>query len=410
VRELGRQVRATLDPAAVVRLTADALGPATGADRIAIRPVLDDELGALETEWTHEATTPAGSGAPVDPHPDLFAHVYGDLAAGRTVLIEDTFHHPELSPEALAVFTDAGWGSIALVPVTEDGEVGALIALEARDPGHRWPPDAIRLAEAMASEMGRARHTARLFARERAMVERLRELDQAKTDFVSSVSHELRTPLTSIRGYVEMLRDGDAGQLDPGQVRMLGVVERNTDRLLALIEDLLTLSRIESGAFRTTLADIDLAALLRSCAEVVEVQARAGQVALVVDVDPDLPGVRGDGHQLERVVLNLLTNAIKFSPPGSTATLRAVRQGEEARIDVIDEGMGIPEAEQARLFSRFFRSSTAQEKAVPGTGLGLVIAKAAVDNHGGSITVDSAPGRGTTFTVVLPGQPVAVAR
>ncbi|HEU5149689.1 MAG TPA: ATP-binding protein [Iamia sp.] len=411
VRELGRQIRATLDPAAVVRLTADALGPATGADRVAIRPVADVALGALETEWTHEAATPTTAGAPLVPHPALLAHVHPDLAAGRTVLLEDTAQHPELPPEALAVFTEAGWGSVALVPVTEDGEVRSLIVLEARARGHRWPPDAIRLAEAVASEMALARHTARLFAQERAMVERLREIDQAKSDFVSSVSHELRTPLTSIRGYVEMLQDGDGGPLAPGQRRMLDVVERNTDRLLALIEDLLTLSRIESGAFRTTLADIDLGALLRGCADVVAVQARAAGVDLDVAVADDLPGVRGDAHQLERVVLNLLTNAIKFSDAGSTVRLRAERAGDSARIEVADEGMGIPEAEQARLFSRFFRSSTAQERAVPGTGLGLVIAKTAVDNHGGSIAVDSTPGRGTTFTVVLPGQPhLAAAR
>ena len=243
------------------------------------------------------------------------------------------------------------------------------------------------------------------------MVERLREVDQAKSDFVSTVSHELRTPLTSIRGYVEMLRDGDAGALDAPQDRMLAVVERNTDRLLALIEDLLTLSRIESGAFRTTVTDVDLADLLRSCAEAVDVQAAAAGVALEVSVDDDLPCLRGDAHQLERLILNLLTNAIKFSEPSSSVTLRAARVDDAARIEVEDHGMGIPEGEQGRLFSRFFRSSTAQERAVPGTGLGLVIAKTAVDNHGGTIDVTSTPGEGTTFTVVLPGEPrLAVAR
>ena len=134
-------------------------------------------------------------------------------------------------------------------------------------------------------------------------------------------------------------------------------------------------------------------------------QAAAAEVTLEVDVDDDLPSLRGDAHQLERLMLNLLTNAIKFSDPGAAVTLRATRGDDDARIEVEDHGMGIPESEQGRLFSRFFRSSTAQERAVPGTGLGLVIAKTAVDNHGGTIDVASTPGEGTTFTVRLPGAP-----
>lgn len=412
VRHLGREIRSTLDPHAVVRLTADALGPATGADRVVIRSVADNTLGAAETSWSHPSLPATSDAATLDPHPALLAHAYDELVAGRTVLVEDTHAHPSLAPESLEVFTGAGWGSVALIPVVEEGEVQSLIALEARDRDHRWSPDAIRLAEAVATEMALARRTARLFAQERAMVERLREVDQAKSDFVSTVSHELRTPLTSIRGFVEMLRDGDAGALDAAPDRMLTIVERNTDRLLALIEDLLTLSRIESGTFRSTVGDIDLAQLLRSCAESVEIHARAADVTLSVDVASDLPGLRGDAHQLERLVLNLLTNAIKFSERGSSVALRATRADEDARIEVEDHGMGIPPSEQGKLFSRFFRSSTAQERAVPGTGLGLVIAKTAVDNHGGTIDVTSTPGEGTTFTVRLPGVPTmaAVAR
>lgn len=404
VRDVGRRIRSTLDPAVVMRLTADALGPATEADRIAIRPIAASgrALEALQTEWTSEDTTTVGAGAPVEPHPELLAHVLDDLAAGRTVLLEDTSDHPDLSPEALAVFREAGWGSVALVPVVHQRDVEALIVLESRTRGHRWSPDDIRLAEAVAAEMSLAVQTARLFAQEREMVARLQEVDQAKSDFVSTVSHELRTPLTSIRGYVEMLRDGDAGDLDAAQDAMLGVVDRNTDRLMALIEDLLTLSRIESGSFKVARARLDLVPLLDGCLQTVAPQAEGAGVRLVRDVAEPLPPLVGDAHQLERLVLNLLTNAVKFSEAGGDVTLSARPDGDAIVVEVADRGMGIPEAEQDQLFSRFFRSSTAQERAVPGTGLGLVIAKAAVDNHGGRIDVRSAPGRGTTFTVELP--------
>jgi len=254
----------------------------------------------------------------------------------------------------------------------------------------------------MAADLATALTHARLYEQEAEMVQQLRNLDQAKSDFVSSVSHELRTPLTSIRGYVEMLIDGDAGELDAEQQQMLGVVERNADRLLALIEDLLTLSRIESGSFRVAPAPVRLGEITEGLLAEMVAQPSAQGVQLVGEIESDLPPVLGDAGQLERVLMNLLSNAIKFSPDGGRVVVRASVDGDEVVLEVSDEGMGIPMDEQEKLFSRFFRSSAAQERAIQGTGLGLVIVKSIVENHHGRIDVRSLPGDGTTFTVRLP--------
>jgi PAS domain S-box-containing protein len=238
--------------------------------------------------------------------------------------------------------------------------------------------------------------------KEREAVERLRQLDQAKSDFVSTVSHELRTPITSISGYTEMLQDGAAGDLSDDQNRLVDAVRRNGDRLIALADDLLTLSSFESGTITLERAVVDLR----------EVVARA-QEALTpltsgrhVDVSYDLPAqpvnVRGDAGHLERVVFNLMSNAVKFTEDGGAVCLTLRASGEDARLEVRDTGIGIPVAEQQDLFTRFFRSSTAQERAIQGTGLGLSIVASIVHTHGGEIAVDSAHLAGTTFTVRLP--------
>lgn len=237
---------------------------------------------------------------------------------------------------------------------------------------------------------------------ERKAVEQLRELERTKGDFVATVSHELRTPITSIMGYTEVLEDGDYGELTHDQLEILNRVDKNSRRLLLLVEDLLTLSKIESSTLRLQATDVDLRTVVR--------QAHDALLASLVNRDLDvrvyLPAepVRhhADAHQLERMILNLLTNAAKFTPDGGTVDVVLHDDAELREIVVRDTGMGIPQREQAQLFTRFFRSTTATKHAIQGTGLGLSIVQAIVSLHGGTISVDSAEGRGTTFTVTLP--------
>jgi len=244
---------------------------------------------------------------------------------------------------------------------------------------------------------------ARLHAevREQNLRSRLQDLDTAKADFMSTVSHELRTPLTSISGYVELLLDGEAGELNAEQAKMLDVIVRNSRRLRDLIEEVLILSRIESGAFSALREPVDLVAFVERALAGIAPAAAKAEVGLRTEVQGPLL-LHADPGQLDRVLMSLLSNAVKFTPAAGTVDLLARREDDEIVLRVTDTGMGIPAAEQKALFTRFFRASNAIRQAVPGTGLGLAIVGTVVDNHGGRIEVESVEGAGTTVTIRLP--------
>lgn len=237
---------------------------------------------------------------------------------------------------------------------------------------------------------------------ERQAVERLQEIDRAKDAFVSSVSHELRTPITSILGYVEMLEEGAYGGLAPEQLDAVHRVATNSTRLLSLIDDLLTLSRIQDGGLGMISRVVDLREVVAAgCGVVAPALERSG-VVLDVELPGDPVPFLGDRDMLERVVINLAGNAVKFTPDGGRVDVSLATEGPDVVITVADTGIGIPAHEQELLFSRFFRSSLAQERAIPGSGLGLSIALAIVEQHGGRVDLESEPGVGTTFRVLLP--------
>jgi PAS domain S-box-containing protein len=242
---------------------------------------------------------------------------------------------------------------------------------------------------------------------EREAVERLTQIDQVKDRFVSSVSHELRTPITNIVGYLELLMDGVYGDPSQEQTRAMTRIDMNSRRLLTLIDDLLTLSSMESLDQPRRLAPVDLVTVVRHAEEIV----RPGLMRRDLDLDvkvPDHPVViPGDAGQLERVVINLATNAVKFTLDGGRVTLRLIASANGSAgpvIEVEDTGIGIPDADQEMLFSRFFRAAQARETAVPGSGLGLSIAKSIVELHGGEISARSVYGSGSTFRVEFPAE------
>jgi signal transduction histidine kinase len=229
----------------------------------------------------------------------------------------------------------------------------------------------------------------------------LRELDRLKDSFVATVSHELRTPLTSIRGYLELLIEGEAGELNEDQLRFLRIVERNGDRLLGLVGDLLFVAQVDAGGMLLETGPVDLAALADDCVQSSGPAAEARGIALALKGDPELP-LTGDAKRLAQLLDNLVSNALKFTPPGGTVTVRTrIRQGT-AILEVEDTGMGVAPADQARLFDRFYRTSAAGDHAIQGTGLGLAITKAIVESHGGTISVTSTERVGSTFRVELP--------
>jgi PAS domain S-box-containing protein len=244
----------------------------------------------------------------------------------------------------------------------------------------------------------------RLLATERERNARLRQLDRLKDTFVASVSHELRTPLTSIRGYLELVLDGEAGELLPEQTEFLRIVDRNAERLLKLVGDLLDVAQVDAGRLSLDRRACDLAALVAECVERAAPDAAARELDLGLEAR-QVPLVPADPARVGQVLDNLISNALKFTPAGGSVRLSVAARNGHVRIDVADTGMGIPEAEKAHLFGRFFRSSNATEGAVAGTGLGLWITRAIVDAHGGRISFKSEEGVGTTFSVEFPSGP-----
>jgi signal transduction histidine kinase len=239
----------------------------------------------------------------------------------------------------------------------------------------------------------------------RAQNERLLDLDAMKQSFISMVSHELRTPLTSIVGYLELMQEGEAGDLTEDQAHFLEVMDRNAARLQRLVDDILMISRADSDRLTLSVEPVDVRQLVQRAAESAGPVARNKGIELVARVEDDLPEVRGDRRLLAQLLDNLVSNAVKFTPAGRSVTIRAAGDGHEVVVEVQDTGPGIPADEVPRLFDRFFRASTAAD--VPGTGLGLAIAKVVVEAHGGSIGVESELGVGSTFRFVLPLAPPA---
>ena len=247
-----------------------------------------------------------------------------------------------------------------------------------------------------------------MVGRLRAQNEELRRLDRLKDDFVASVSHELRTPLTSIRGYLELVLDGGAAELTEEQLRYLSVVDRNADRLLRVVDDLLFAAQVDAGKIVLEPGPTDLDELVREAVEAARPVAAEHDVELIFEADRPAELV-GDRARLAQILDNLIANAIKFTPPGGKVEVRTFVAGDSVVVEVADTGIGISADDQARLFQRFFRAEGAILGAIDGTGLGLAIVKAIVDAHGGELAVESVAGRGTTFRIGLPLQRVQVA-
>jgi len=232
---------------------------------------------------------------------------------------------------------------------------------------------------------------------------RLQELDEAKTQFISTMSHELRTPLTSIISFTELIMD-DEQELTRETVRSLTVIQRNAERLLRLVGDLLLLSRIEHGTVLLDRSVVDIPGLIADAVR--SGSAGAAEQGITVDVSAAAgPPLFADPLRLRQALDNLLSNAVKFTGQGGTVRVTAAYDGAQWRIDVADNGMGVPADEVGNLFGRFFRASNARTAGLPGTGLGLAVVKAVTELHGGSVGARSLAGHGSMFSVRLPVHP-----
>lgn len=387
----------------------------------ATQSMMADVLGAV-TEQAIVATDAAGlvlvfnAGAEA-----LLGYRDGEVVRRRTV---ELFHDPAellsrsaqlgVTPGIEAVLAGARSGGAETREWTYVRRSGERVPVSLSVTPMMNPDGTVRGFIHVAYDVGERRKTAAALGQallhETAAVARLQELDAAKTLFVSSMSHELRTPLTSVVGYVELLTDGDAGELAPPQQEVLAVVARNAQRLLALVEDLLILSQIDSGTFRIRPRPTAVCGLVHGAVEDLESLIGSRRTRVTLDLPVPLAEVAADPDQVQRVLARLLGNAVKFTAPGGAVAVRAVPDGDAVWLEVADTGIGIPEQEQGHLFERFFRSSLAQSEAVQGSGLGLSICRSVVEQHGGRIVVTSEPGLGTTVAFSLPVAPTVPGR
>ncbi len=261
------------------------------------------------------------------------------------------------------------------------------------------------LADQIGLAVDRIRTHAELEEKRRKLDEAsmaLRRMDEAKSDLISVVSHELRTPLTSIKAYTETLLDNLDTPSFTMQEKFLGIVNEECDRLARIVNDVLDLSRMESGRRRLRAEPLDLAQLIDEVTPTVEPEFTQKRLHLIPILDKDLPQIEADPDLLKQVLVNLITNAAKFTRPSTDIVVRATRNGERMSIAVEDHGIGIAPDKLARVFERFYRIEESGGERVAGTGLGLAIVKSVVELHGGTVRADSVVGEGSRFVMELP--------
>jgi PAS domain S-box-containing protein len=346
-------------------------------------------------EWTGTSMVDAlGRGWEHALHPDDVERVAAEAIAALAKGVELRIDCRLRSPAGVTVWVDA-----AVVPLFDDSgqPTGFLTALT--EISARKQDEAVR--ERQFAEEQAARQAAEDAGNELATRNtRLRELDELKTQFLATVSHELRTPLTSIISFTGLIL-AEEEALSDDATEFLGIVERNAEQLLRLVGDLLLLSRLEAGVITLERSDVSVTDLVHDAVATGSAGAATCGVVLAGSA-PDGPPVHGDKHRLRQVLDNLVSNAVKFTGSGGHATVTAALDGQYWRIEVQDEGIGIPAGELDQLFGRFFRASNARTVGTPGTGIGLSIVKTITEMHGGHVEVRSTVGSGTTFSVLLP--------
>ena len=402
--EIERALRTAPDAQQELDVLCAALGEGLGVDRVMANTVDADHLVLLGAQWHLPGLAPLG-----DIPEDLVLHV-GRLAeelwlSSERLALPDFLAPQVQSQERARIFHRAtGARAVIMVPIgLGDRVIGVIFVLTVHQP-RKWTRSEANAVQQVAAFVARVIVEADYREHQSEYVERLERLDRQKSDFLATVSHELRTPLTSISGYLELLQDGDVGELTGEQHRMLEVMDRNTSRLRGLIEDLLVLNRIESGGLKVNVAPVSIRELITHTGQELSPLAHGGAVELDIDAGPDAAIVQGDRGHLHRAVVNIVSNAIKFSRPGGVVTLRCALDQGASRVLVTcqDRGIGIPADDQAQLFTRFFRASNATDQAIAGTGLGLAIVKQIVEDHGGELRLASVEGEGTTVVMDLP--------
>jgi signal transduction histidine kinase len=316
------------------------------------------------------------------------------MSTGETVYRRDMSDHKH--PEEVTL-TEIGLHSRIAAPLLLGVRPIGMLAILRREPD-AFGPDEIELATLLGRLVATAVQNIRAYSAERETVEELRRLSALRADFVSLVSHELRSPMAAVIGAARTLQERWR-ELSPDQrASFLALISDETARLATLIGDVLDTSRIEAGTFTYSFSDVDLADLVRET--VAAMGLGQDEVSIVAQAPDAVPAVRADRERLKQVLMNLVENAVKYSPAGGEVDVRAWADNGLVMVAVEDQGPGIPREQQGLIFEKFGRANVGGGK--PGSGLGLFIARSIAEAHGGTLKVRSAPGQGSTFTLELP--------
>jgi signal transduction histidine kinase len=297
--------------------------------------------------------------------------------------------------------------------ITQNAFIGTL-SIDDRVP-EAFGPGEGRLLTIAAAQVAVAIENARLLRdlNDRAIqleqaLREMRELHRLKTEFVQNLSHELRTPLTFVKSYVQLILEEAMGEINPDLRRALSIVDQRTEAVIRLVNDVISLERVEMGKFEPQLTS--LVEVATRSVEGAAMTAKKSSVSIELQAADDLPLVFADPGRMGQVFDNLLGNAIKFSPAGSLITVRVWRDEGWVRADLEDQGIGIPADKLDQIFDSFYQVDGSTTRRYGGTGLGLAIVKTIVEAHGGRVTVESEVGVGSTFSVLLPIPPITDGR
>jgi signal transduction histidine kinase len=297
-----------------------------------------------------------------------------------------------------AVGKETGLHACLAVPLVRSGQALGALGIRSYEPTVQYTEDDARMLGLFGDQAAAALTTVDAFSRQRQAVEQLERLNRAKSEFVSIVSHEFRTPLTGIQGFSEMMRDEE---LTIEEMReYAGDINKDSQRLNRMITEMLDLDRMESGRMTIHPERMDINAVIADVAD--RVRPNAPNHTLTLELQPDLPEVQADRDRMTQVASNLLNNAVKYSPTGGRITMTTRLDGDQLRLDVRDEGLGIPADALETIFERFSRVDSQATKDIQGTGLGLPIVRQIVQLHGGKVWAESELGKGSVFHVVLP--------
>ncbi len=404
--EIDRRMQDTADLAGAFTVVAQGLGRALRLDRSAVGVTGHNSRVDDVVVWTPSGFV-GNEEVPITVPLDVGRLAERLWHGKRKLVVTDVTADPAMA--------DLGWApaTLAMQPVgglmlvafgLTEQSIGA-ITLRTMTAPREWQDVEISFVEQVGSLLARTLAKAQTERDRREYIRQLEELDEHKDNFLSTVSHELRTPLTSIVGYLEMLNDGDAGDLTDMQRKMLDIIGRNAIRLRGLIEDLLVLNRLETTTLGSGAVDVvNIGDLVRLTSEELLPAATAGGVELLADGITLPAQVKGDRGQLSRALTNVVANAIKFTPEGGQVRLTCHLDGPDDTVEItcVDTGIGIPAADLGKLFTRFFRASNVTAAQIPGTGLGLAIVRSIVERHAGQLGLESVEGSGTTVRIVLP--------